>query len=104
MATPCKPASHFRTMLGIVSVCRSLLFAALALGATVPAPAQSPAAAPTLPAGSQFPYLAPEDAPHFSAPPRHYAPPEGFSGYGWGVLRSAFRNLPAEAAAVRAAW
>jgi len=90
-------------MLRIVNVRRSTLFAALALGATVHAPAQVPTAT-TPPPSSQFPYLAPEAAPHFSAPPRHYAPPEGFSGYGWGMLRSAFRNLPADAAAVRAAW
>ena len=66
--------------------------------------AQALVESPTPPAQSQFPYLAPEAAPHFSATPRRYAPPEGFSGYGWGTVRSAFGNLPVEAAAVRAAW
>ena len=77
---------------------------AILAGAAGFARAQALAEAPSLPSGSQFPYLAPEVAPHFSAPPRRYAPPEGFSGYRWGTLRSAFSNLPVEAAAVRAAW
>ncbi len=53
---------------------------------------------------AHFSYRAPDTLPRFPAPPRHYSPPEGFSGYGWGTLRSAFSNLPTEAAAVRAAW
>ncbi len=91
-------------MLGAVTILRSMLLAAFALGAAVRAFAQLPAESATPPANSTFPYLNPEDAPRFSAPPRNYAPPEGFSGYGWGTLRSAFTNLPAQAAGVRAAW
>lgn len=68
------------------------------------AQAQALVEAPAQTSPTQFPYLAPEDAPRFAEPPRRYAPPEGFSGYGWGVLRSAFGNLPDDAAGVRAAW
>ena len=90
-------------MLREVRIAPAMITAVLACAAGL-ARAQAPAEAPTPPSQSQFPYLAPENAPHFSVPPRHYAPPEGFSGYGWGMLRSAFTNLPAEAAGVRAAW
>jgi hypothetical protein len=75
-----------------------LVFAAsLALAQALPGP-------PTPDSIAQFPYRAPDTVPSFPAPPRRYSPPEGFSGYGWGTLRSAFSNLPSEAAAVRASW
>jgi hypothetical protein len=81
----------------------ALIPALFVFAATLPLPQASlePAAPDSI---AQFPYRAPEAAPRFPAPPRRYTPPEGFSGYGWGTLRSAFTQLPTEAAAVRASW
>jgi len=81
-----------------------MLWALIFVAARFAGDSDQPAASAAPSQIAQFQYRAPESVPAFPAPPRHYSPPEGFSGYGWGTLRSAFTNLPAEAAAVRAAW
>ena len=48
--------------------------------------AQTPAEPPAPDSLAQFPYRAPDTLPRFPPPPRHYSPPEGCSGYGWGTL------------------
>jgi hypothetical protein len=83
---------------------RSALITGLIVFAASVASAQTPTEPPAPDSLAQFPYRAPDTLPRFPPPPRHYSPPEGFSGYGWGTLRSAFSTLPTEAAAVRASW
>lgn len=90
-----------------------LLVAGLPLALAPSAHSQAAAAVVTPPAASKNPpapplaevkYLPPANAPALRPPPKRYVAPKGFAGFRWGERRNSFTRLPAEPAAVRAAW